>query len=636
MRVQRSGLAAVLLLLVFASAVHAAWYIPGVNPQSYEEGEVLDVKVNSLTSNQGVMPFPFYSFKNCAPPKERIQALRKRENIGELLWGDEIEPSEFVIQMNKNVTCRKLCNTISYTEKEMSVLTKLIEQQYRGNLIMDNLPVAQETHAGPRLPKLLIGYPLGVPSRLAPNKKPLINNHLHFKILYYEANEFQADGPPAYRIVGFYVSAHSLKYDDINQRCQEGKPFSPESLEPLPTTTTEVTWTYTVSFVEETNLPWATRWDALLKGGEHDDKIHWFAIINSMLVVVFLSAMVAMILLRLLHKDFNRYNNPENPDEAQEETGWKLVHGDVCRTPCYPGLLAATIGSGCQLVCMAALTLVFACLGFLSPSNRGALLTAVILLYVLLGSFAGYVGARLCKLFEVQSWKNAFLTGVLLPGAVFFVYFLLNLVQWYKHASSAVRFTTLLLLFALWMCVSLPLVIIGAAIGYRREKLTMPTRVSALPRVVPVQQWYLRTPFVVLACGVMPFGAAFIELVYILSSFWQGRVYYVFGFLALVFIILIVTCAEVTMVMVYFQLCYENYNWWWRSFFMAASSGLLLYCYSVYYLMTVLTIRQPTSVMLYLGYLSLISLLFGFACGTVCCLSSFQFVRIIYSRIKVD
>jgi hypothetical protein len=30
-----------------------------------------------------------------------------------------------------------------------------------------------------------------------------------------------------------------------------------------------------------------------------------------------------------------------------------------------------------------------------------------------------------------------------------------------------------------------------------------------------------------------------------------------------------ITCAEITIVMVYFQLCYEDYHWWWRSFFVS-------------------------------------------------------------------
>ena len=39
-------------------------------------------------------------------------------------------------------------------------------------------------------------------------------------------------------------------------------------------------------------------------------------------------------------------------DEAVEETGWKLVHGDVFRPPSHPTLLVANLGSGIQIFCM--------------------------------------------------------------------------------------------------------------------------------------------------------------------------------------------------------------------------------------------------------------------------------------------
>ena len=42
----------------------------------------------------------------------------------------------------------------------------------------------------------------------------------------------------------------------------------------------------------------------------------------------------------------------------------------------------------------------------------------------------------------------------------------------------------------------------------------------------------------------------------------SSQYYYLFGFLALVFIILVITCAEMTIVLCYFQLCSENYHWW--------------------------------------------------------------------------
>ena len=43
--------------------------------------------------------------------------------------------------------------------------------------------------------------------------------------------------------------------------------------------------------------------------------------------------MVAMILIRTLHKDITRYNHIDFNDDIQEEFGWKLVHGDVFRPP---------------------------------------------------------------------------------------------------------------------------------------------------------------------------------------------------------------------------------------------------------------------------------------------------------------
>ena len=56
-----------------------------------------------------------------------------------------------------------------------------------------------------------------------------------------------------------------------------------------------------------------------------DDQIHWFSIINSVMIVLFLSGMVAMIMMRTLHRDISKYNQLETAEEAQEETGWKLV-----------------------------------------------------------------------------------------------------------------------------------------------------------------------------------------------------------------------------------------------------------------------------------------------------------------------
>ena len=46
---------------------------------------------------------------------------------------------------------------------------------------------------------------------------------------------------------------------------------------------------------------------------------------------------------------------------------------------------------------------------------------------------------------------------------------------------------------------------------------------------MPEQPWYLSTTLMVLIGGILPFGACFVELFFILTSMWLGAYYYVFG-----------------------------------------------------------------------------------------------------------
>ena len=83
-------------------------------------------------------------------------------------------------------------------------------------------------------------------------------------------------------------------------------------------------------------------------------QIHWFSIFNSFMMVIFLTGLVSMILLRTLRADYARYTRDDDDLEAlerdmSEESGWKLVHGDVFRPPKYLEVLAALVGTGVQL-----------------------------------------------------------------------------------------------------------------------------------------------------------------------------------------------------------------------------------------------------------------------------------------------
>jgi len=98
-----------------------------------------------------------------------------------------------------------------------------------------------------------------------------------------------------------------------------------------------------------------------------------------------------------------------------------------------------------------------------------------------------------------------------------------------------------------------------------------------------------------------------VELFFIMSSIWMDQYYYVFGFLFIVYLILAVTCAEVTIVLCYFQLCAEDYRWWWRSFLTSGSTALYIFVYSVIYFHR-LESNMPVTYLLYFGYMGVISL----------------------------
>jgi len=352
--------------------------------------------------------------------------------------------------------------------------------------------------------------------------------------------------------------------------------------------------------------------------------------------------MIAIILARNLRRDISQYNRlPLDEDidpAANEETGWKLVHQDVFRPPkTLPMLLCVFIGSGVQVLVMAFATIAFAAVGFISPSNRGSLMFVMLLLFVLMGAFAGYHCARIYKTFKGQRWQRATLaTATLFPGGSFFVFVGLDLaLASYQGSTGAVPMSTLVTLLCLWFGISVPLVFFGAYLGFRKEPIEFPVKFSNIPRPIPAAPWYLGTSFTIAIGGVLPFGACFVELFFILSSMWMDQYYYVFGFTFLVFAILLITCAEITIVLLYFQLCAEDYLWWWRAFLTSGSTAAYVFLYSAFYF-SKLESNLPITYFLFFGYMSIISFGIFLFTGTIGLYAALWFNVVIFRSIKVD
>jgi len=247
------------------------------------------------------------------------------------------------------------------------------------------------------------------------------------------------------------------------------------------------------------------------------------------------------------------------------------------------------------------------------------------------------VMARFYKVMGGDDWKTAtVLLATFYPGIMFGIFFFLNLLIWGQHSSGAVPFTTLFAILVLWFGISVPLVFVGSYLGSRQEVISLPVRTNAVPRQIPEQPFFVQPVFSSFVGGILPFGAVFTELFFIMSSLWQHQFYYLFGFLALVLVILIVTCAEISVALTYFQLTAEDYNWWWRSFFSSGTSAVYVFLYSILYFTSRLSIDRGVSMALYYGYMFIMSLIFFLLTGSIGSLASFYFVKVIYGSIKVD
>lgn len=615
-----------------------SYYLPGVSPRAFEDAETVFLKANKVTSTKTPLQYDYYDLPFCRNEKSKSHA----ENLGERLSGDSLTTSPYELRMKKDEACVVLCRKV-HKKSEIEKFKEVIDMEYRVHWLLDNLPVAVRND---ELGYVTRGYPIGFVASTPKKKKSehYIFNHVRIIVRY---NEDEENGA---RIVGFEVVPFSIKheYEDsqsnfnkdktVLNSCNQFNPaqYNPDNFQSVELPDEEVVYSYDIKW-ERSDTKWSHRWDVYLKGNPNDE-IHYFAIVNSLMVVLFLTGVVAMIMLRTLHKDISSYNEMQTLEEAQEESGWKLVHGDVFRPPQFsPMLLSVFTGSGMQILAMTICTMICALFGLTSPANRGALLTTLLLLFVFMGSFSGYTSARIYKFCNGKEWKkNTMLTAMLYPGVMGFFFLAINSFVASQGSSTAAPLSTLSVLILLWFGVSTPLVFVGSYFGFKKEAISSPVRTNQIARHIPEQVWYTHPAFSIALGGILPFGAVCIELFFIMSAIWLHQIYFVFGFLFVVLLILIITCAEITIVMCYFQLCNEDYRWWWRSFLSSGSSGGYLFLYSIWYYFSKLRIQGVVSTVLYFAYMAMVSVTFCFLTGSIGFFACLWFVRKIYGAIKVD
>ncbi|XP_060197925.1 transmembrane 9 superfamily member 1-like [Lycium barbarum] len=557
----------------------------------YQADEAVTLWVNKVGPyNNPQETYNYYSLPFCHPG----DGGHKWGGLGEVLGGNELIDSRIDIKFKRDVEKSTICELVLDAAK-VQQFKDAIEHSYWFEFFMDDLP--------------LWGFVGEVLTDRNRDTKHVLYTHKNFLIQYNKD-----------RIIHVNLTQENPK------PLEEGRRLG---------------MTYSVKWVP-TSITYERRFDVYLDYPFFEHQIHWFSVFNSFMMVIFLTGLVSMILMRTLRNDYAKYAREDDDLESlerdvNEESGWKLVHGDVFRPPQNLALLSAVVGTGAQLTTLVLLVIIFAIIGMLYI-GRGAITTTFIVCYALTSFIAGYVSGGLYSRNGGKKWiKSMILTASLFPFMCFGIGFILNTIAIFYGSLAAIPFGTMVVVFVIWGFISFPLALLGTVVGRNWSGTpNNPCRVKTIPRPIPEKKWYLTPSVISLMGGLLPFGSIFIEMYFVFTSFWNYKVYYVYGFMLLVFIILIIVTVCVTIVGTYFLLNAENYHWRWTSFFSAASTALYVYLYAIYYYHVKTKMSGFFQTSFYFGYTMMFCLGLGILCGAVGYLGSNLFVRRIYRNIKCD
>jgi len=556
----------------------------------YEEAEEVVLWMNTVGPYHNRQEtYGYFTLPFCRGMKEEISHYH--ETIGEALQGTELEFSGLAIEFRVDTAKTTYCQT-NLDPGVLKTFLYAVKNHYWYQMYLDDLPIWG-----------IVG----------------------------EIDEKGED---------FYIWTHKKFEIGWNGDQIVDVNLTSEGRTKLHLSTEKLEFTYEVVW-KKSDIQFEDRFDKYLDPNFFQHRIHWFSIFNSFMMVIFLVGLVTMILMRTLRKDYARYSKEEDIDDMErdlgDEYGWKQVHGDVFRAAASPMLFSSLIGTGAQLAVVVLFVVIFAILGELY-TERGSLLSTTIFVYAATAPVSGYFGGSLYARMGGKVWiRQMLMSAFLLPTLVCGTAFLVNFIAIYYHASRAIPFGTMVAVTCICLFVILPLTLVGSVLGRNLAgSPDYPCRVNAVPRPIPEKKWFMEPWVIVALGGVLPFGSIFIEMYFIFTSFWAYKIYYVYGFMLLVFLILLTVTVCVTIVCTYFLLNAEDYRWQWTAFLSAGSTAGYVYFYSFYYFFFKTKMYGFFQTTFYFGYMGVFSLGLGMLCGTIGYLGTSIFVRKIYATVKID
>jgi transmembrane 9 superfamily member 2/4 len=451
------------------------------------------------------------------------------------------------------------------------------------------------------------------------------------------------------RVVGFAVEPLSIRHEFNDEKILTTCPRQVETH----VTRSALSWPQGVN-VNETivytydviwnpsDVKWSSRWDAYL-WEDHliPVNIHLYSIVNSILIVVLLSAM----LLDWIRRHAGVYNSqPILEDNGLELSGHYLNMDESRLQPAvewlrpvssYPVTYCVFCGSGAQLGVTFFLVLFLSAFGLVNPANPGSLLNTCLLSFMVCGVIAGYVSALLFQGFESLSAKRQLcttMTALLVPGLSLG---LLLCRQRVLNEDDSMGGEPCPCALFVWLGATTTLVFCGAYFGYQAQSIgfipvSRETAANTATKSAEPSKRRWMTPL--LTCGIVLYSIMSVEIFFLMASLWMGR-YFFFGFSLVIYVILLVACAETSILLACDELRFGG----WHAFACTGSlTAVFTFVYSMFWFHKMEPAAMGTTYLLYFGYMALICFYLFLILGSVGALSSLWFVRRLLAREQMN
>jgi len=599
-----------------------AW--AGQDTHTYEEDENVVVWTDKVGPYNNPQETYKYETLGLCEMQGEIKVEQAELSIGEALEGHEFYSSPRLhVPFGKDMDKASICNTVLTAEKAADLGEK-INDNYWYQIYLDDLPIWA-----------FVGQHSKFGLDVSPFSKLLKENNRSLASSNEPPLPKQLKGKPLPRIFthrSFTFFRNGDQLIEVDMEPSQPWPVYPGA--PL-------NFTYS-AYWYNTNKPFKDRNLRYLDPKFFEHKVHWFSIVNSFMLCLFLCAVVAIILMKTLKRDFTRYSASadeelESMDAGGDESGWKQVNGDVFRRPEHLAIFTTLYATGCHLGCTGFIVL-FVAITNSYYAHRGATATSFVICYLCTIMVGGFEGGRVFRMFGGQNWQRTMLYQCLfMPTVVLCNFMVINTTAIMYRASMTMPFKIILVVVVLFVVMSVPLNTAGTMLGRKAAaERTFPCRVHHLKRPIPAKHW-LFTPAMIVTAGLVPFGCLFIEMYFILSAVWShNKIYYVYGFMLAILLLLCLVVVCVSITCTYVLLNAEDYRWQWQSFLCCSATSVYVFLYTIHYFYNSTQMSGFLQTVYYFGTSFNFCMGLGLACGSLGFAGSSKFVWLIYSSIKAE